>query len=147
MRRTLRDLGYDASLRVLPDGQYFPTLNDTSNRTQIGVTPWFADYPAPSGFLRNFSCAALTRGSPTNLNPSQFCDRETDRLMAAAGRVQEIDPSAADELWARAERRIVDLAPAVPAYNLISADLVSERVGNYQYSPAYGVLLDQLWVR
>ena len=67
--------------------------------------------------------------------------------MAAAERVQAIEPSAADALWARAERRIVDQAPAVPAYNIINADLVSERVGNYQYSPASGALLDQLWVR
>jgi hypothetical protein len=32
-------------------------------------------------------------------------------------------------------------------YNLVGADVVSARVGNYQYSPASGALLDQLWVR
>jgi hypothetical protein len=26
-------------------------------------------------------------------------------------------------------------------------DFVSRRVGNYQYNPQLGVLLDQLWVR
>ena len=147
MTRTLRALGYDAVLRLQSPERHFDALNDTSKRTQIGLMGWAADYPAPSTFLRNFSCAALTRGSPANLNPSQFCDRKAERLMAAAARMQAIEPSAADELWARAERRIVDLAPAVPAYNLISSDLVSDRVGNYQSSPASGALLDQLWVR
>ena len=32
--------------------------------------------------------------------------------MAQAGRLQAVDPTAADELWAQAERRIVDQAPA-----------------------------------
>jgi YVTN family beta-propeller protein len=147
MTRTLRELGYDAVLRLLPPEKHFDSLSDTRNRAQIGLMPWLADYPAPSTFLRNFSCEGLIRGSRANRNPSQFCDRRAERLMAAAGRVQAIEPSAADSLWARAERRIVDQAPAVPAYNLINADLVSERVGNYQYSLASGALLDQLWVR
>jgi len=147
MTRTLRAIGYDAVLRLQSPGRHFAALSDTRKRTQIGLTGWIADYPGPSTFLLPFSCAALTRGSPTNANPSQLCDRKADRLMAAAGRVQAVHPSAADALWARAERRIVDLAAAVPTYNLISADLVSDRVGNYQSSPASGVLLEQLWVR
>jgi hypothetical protein len=32
-------------------------------------------------------------------------------------------------------------------YNTYRADLVSKRVGNYQYNPALGALLSQLWVR
>jgi hypothetical protein len=31
--------------------------------------------------------------------------------------------------------------------NQIATDFVSARVGNYQYHPQLGVLLDQLWVR
>ena len=68
--------------------------------------------------------------------------------MTEAARVQAIDPDAADTLWARAERRIVDQAPAVGAYSNIFTDLVSQRLGNYQYSFfAGGMLLDQAWVR
>ena len=68
--------------------------------------------------------------------------------MAEAARLQAVDPEAADALWARAERRIVDQAPAVGAYSSINTDLVSERLGNYQYNLfAGGMLLDQAWVR
>jgi hypothetical protein len=31
--------------------------------------------------------------------------------------------------------------------NPASVEVVSKRVGNYQYNPQYGSLLDQLWVR
>jgi hypothetical protein len=32
-------------------------------------------------------------------------------------------------------------------YNAYGADLISKRVGNYQYNPLWGVLLAQLWVK
>jgi hypothetical protein len=99
MTRTLREIGYDAVLRRWSPGRHFATLNDTGKPWQIGLMPYYADYPAPSGFLRVFTCAALTRNSPlANLNASQFCDPTAERLMAAAERVQAIDPSAADSL-------------------------------------------------
>ena len=28
-----------------------------------------------------------------------------------------------------------------------TTDIVSKRVGNYQYHPVWGVLLDELWLR
>ena len=40
-----------------------------------------------------------------------------------------------------------DYAPAIGAYNRYWSDLVSERLGNFQYDPAIGMLLDQAWVR
>jgi hypothetical protein len=35
----------------------------------------------------------------------------------------------------------------VPLVNPLGIVLVSARVGNYQRNPAFGILLDQLWVR
>jgi hypothetical protein len=67
--------------------------------------------------------------------------------MAEAARLEPIDRAAADALWARAERRIVDLAPAVALYNAVETELLSERVGNYQRNPITGMLIDQAWVR
>ena len=52
----------------------------------------------------------------------------------------------ADRLWAAAERRLATSAPAVPLYNPGYVDIVSSRVGDYEYNPQWGVLLDQLWV-
>ena len=148
MVRTLRRLGYDASLRVLPNARHFETLFDTSKRVQVGVHPWGADYPSPTTFFDVFACASISRGTPVNINPSQFCDRTMDRLTAEAKQLQVTDPIRAQELWARADRRLVDQAPLVAAYNFSRVDLVAERIGNYQYNWVWGQgLLDQLWVR
>jgi hypothetical protein len=35
----------------------------------------------------------------------------------------------------------------VPLVTLKQVDIVSRRVGNYQYNPQWGVLFDQLWVK
>jgi peptide/nickel transport system substrate-binding protein len=147
MARTLRELGYDASFRVLPTDRFFAALADAGSRTQIGFMAWVADIPSPSTFLHNFSCAAIAPNGPGNENPSRFCDRHADRLMAEAAQLQPIDPSAADALWARAERRIVDQVPAVAVYNRVDTELLSARVGNHQFSPVFGMLIDQAWVR
>ena len=52
-----------------------------------------------------------------------------------------------DALWARAERRVLDAAVAVPLVNPINIDLVSARLRNDEQSPQWGFLVDQAWVR
>jgi YVTN family beta-propeller protein len=144
----LRRLGYVSSLRVLDDGKYFSTVADSSARVQIGPNAWFADVPAASNFVAQlFSCESFIPASPVNPNYSQFCDRHVDAAIEAARRAQALDPRAGGELWAAADRAVMEAAPAVPFANLRAVALVSERVGNYQYHPLSGTLFDQLWVR
>ncbi len=80
-------------------------------------------------------------------NPARFCDRRLDRMVAEAARLQLVNPGAADALWARVERRVVDQAPAVAMLNLLNVDALSSRVGNYRSIPVLGMLLDQAWIR
>lgn len=40
----------------------------------------------------------------------------------------------------------MDQAPVVPLVTPSITDFVSRRVGDYQYNPQLGVLIDQLWV-
>ena len=70
-----------------------------------------------------------------------------DAEIARTQKIQITNPYAAVGRWARIENQLVDLAPWVPLFTPWSGDLVSQRVGNYQYNPAWGILLDQLWVR
>jgi len=45
-------------------------------------------------------------------------------------------------------REVVDQAPVVPLVAWKVVDVLSKRVGNYQYSArGQGLLIDQLWVR
>jgi ABC-type transport system substrate-binding protein len=72
--------------------------------------------------------------------------RETvvDALVSQAQAAQLTDPAAARRLWAQADRIVTDQAPYAPIDNGGAAGFVSSRAGNYQESPVYGPLLDQM---
>jgi peptide/nickel transport system substrate-binding protein len=57
------------------------------------------------------------------------------------------DPSAAASAWAAIDREIVRRAYWVPTVNLQEPEFVSKRLGNYQYSPVWGFIADQAWLR
>jgi len=98
------------------------------------------DYVAASNFLWTlFNCDGQ--------GASHYCDRRLDARMKRALSRQVVDQQGADEAWARIDRAVVRAAPWVPLYNPLSIELVSERVGNYQYNVQYGSLLSQMWVR
>ena len=59
----------------------------------------------------------------------------------------QVSPAEANRLWARLDRELVDRAAWLPLVTPKTTDFVSKRVGNYQYHPLWGVLLDQLWVK
>jgi peptide/nickel transport system substrate-binding protein len=145
----LRRLGYRSSIRVISDIQaYFEYAADSRHRVEIGTLGWVADFAAPSVFLRNlFSCASFRPKSRSNRNLSEFCDRGIDAQMSRAAAVQASDPVRANVLWADVDRALTDRAAAVPLVDRSAVVLASKRVGNYQYHPQWGTLLDQLWVR
>ncbi len=148
--RVLDRLGYRARLQLLPaDADFSAYVQDSRHRAQVGLGDWEADYPAPGDFLPMlFSCAAFTPADKNQLNVSEYCDPTTDRLIGHASALQAAGrASDAAAAWARADRRIVDQAASVPLASLKWVDFVSQRVGDFQYSPEFGVLLDQLWVR
>ena len=68
-------------------------------------------------------------------------------MMERAKLMQLDDPVAAGALWAEVDRAIVDQAPFVWLFNEIDVEIVSDRVGNFQRNPNWGILLNQLWVR
>jgi YVTN family beta-propeller protein len=146
--RMLDDLGYRARLRLLPATRYWRYISNSRHRAQIGTIWWGSDFPAASDYLEQlFGCRSFHTNDSHNINWSEFCDRNAERLMDRALRLQPTDARAANALWARAERRMVDQAAAVPLDNPKQVDVLSRRVGNYEFSPQWGVLLDQLWVR
>ena len=147
--KLLGRLGYRASLKAVSDPTgYFGEIGDSRTRAQIGFTGWSADYPAPSNFLNVlFSCQSFKPASTENLNVSGFCDADVDARIRKALRLQTLDPRAANAAWAQVDRAVVDRAPWVTATSPYDIGFVSRRVGNYQFSPQWGVLLDQLWVR
>jgi ABC-type transport system substrate-binding protein/DNA-binding SARP family transcriptional activator/streptogramin lyase len=142
-------LGYHARLRTYPDDHsYYDQVGSGKARSQIGVFGWMADYQAGSSFFGEiFTCAAYRPNASPNLNPGGFCDRHIDTQIAHATLLQTVNVAAANRAWQQIDAEVTRDAPWIPLVNPLGIDLVSARVGNYQRSPAFGVLLDQLWVR
>jgi YVTN family beta-propeller protein len=144
----LQRLGYKPRLKSFSTiDAWLRGVVDSRHKAQIGLIGWTADYPAPSEFsVPQLSCRSFSPRSSQNGNLAEFCDPKIDAEIRRALSAQASDPQAARALWAQVDRKTVDQAPHVPLTNPRGIDLVSPRVGNYQYNPQWGALIDQLWV-
>jgi peptide/nickel transport system substrate-binding protein len=141
--KLLRSLGYRATIKTLGPTQY-----TSYARAQIGFFGWTSDYPAPSGFfVPLLTCASYVPASADNANFAGFCDPHIDRAIEHAQTEQTANPELAGRLWQRVDREIVDKAPWVPLSSPNLLNVLSRRVGNFQFSPMWSMLVDQLWVR
>ena len=137
-------LGYRASYRVGND----PWHHEDAWRVQLSPSGWLADFAATGGFVvGSLNCASYNRDNSENSNFAEFCDPAIDREIARAQSIETSDPAAATQLWTEVDRALTDEAPWVTFANGAVFQVKSPRLGNYQYSPQWRTLLDQLWVR
>jgi ABC-type transport system substrate-binding protein len=142
----LTKLGYHASLHAVPVSKWVDAMKPARTTIQMGLGEgWAADFPDPSTFFGPLLSCRSTDGSGSNF--AEFCDPRVDALASQAQAVQVTEPAAARNLWSQADQLVTDDAPYVPVYNATDAGFVSSRAGNYQASPVYGPLLDQMWVQ
>jgi peptide/nickel transport system substrate-binding protein len=140
----LRSLGYKARLRAFKSVEAYHAARD-AGQVVIGPTRSSSAFPAASDlFISLLSCK--TAPNPA-LNRAAFCDPRIDREVQQARAIATDDPQAAAVARSRIDRAVMKEAPWIPIANGTQDDLISRRVGNYQFNPFWGVLLDQLWVR
>ena len=141
----LRSLGFRAHLRKFDD--IYPAYQaaiDPRQRPQIGLTDWIAEGVSPTTFIRPLvACDGYVPRDETTTNLTRFCDPGLD---AEIDQVHAAEPVVGNRLQ-RIERRIARAAPVVPLRNDRWLAVASARVGNVQFHPLTGVLLDQIWVR
>ncbi len=148
MQDVLRQIGYDASLKVVSHNIQFTYLQNTNNNVQIGVSNWFQDYPAPSDFLHVlFGCDSFHPGSDSSINMSGWCDKKVDAEMKQAMITAVTDALAANRMWAQIDKEITDAAPAAALFQPKQVDLVSKRVGNFLYTDQFHMLFSAAWVQ
>ena len=145
----LRSLGYRATLHPLSPPTYWTFVANSRHRAQVGLSDWFPDYTTDASALVQplLTCSAYQRSSSANQNLAGYCDPRTDTQIAQAKRLGAATPGVANALWSKIDRRIVHAAPWVPLYTPRLTDVLSNRVGNYEYNPVFGFLLDQAWVK
>jgi YVTN family beta-propeller protein len=130
----LRRLGYRANAHLVPHASFAPPAS-----IQLIPAGWL-DIAAYNFFAHFLSC----QGEGDH---GWFCDPRLDRAMRYARSLDAANPRAAASLWATIDRDVVDQAAWVPLVNPRLIDLVSARVGNYQFHPYWGIMADQLWLR
>jgi peptide/nickel transport system substrate-binding protein len=135
LRSVLNDLGYEASVKVLAQSVQLTYIQNTKNNVQISFTDWYQDYPVASDFLDIlFSCSSFHPGSDASINIAGVCDPVLEKQMNHAMETSVSSPAAANEIWAAADRRVVDQAYVAPLYNPKHVDFLSSRVGNFVFS-------------
>jgi ABC-type transport system substrate-binding protein/DNA-binding SARP family transcriptional activator len=143
----LRQLGYHATFHVLRGTRFFTYGGDSRNKAQITGGGWTADYPTADDFIGKLTCSYFVPGNGrATTDWSELCDPRLDKVVARAASLQISDPAAANRLWAQLDHELTDRAVWLPTITPNETDLVSSRVGNYQYNPVWGPLIDQLWV-
>ncbi len=149
----LDQLGYPTRIEFRNDN-LFPNAQtrfaDSRTQTQAGLTASYSAYPSPAAIIQsNFACQSFLPDSPGNANWAEFCDPQLDAQINSALAAESNNSPDAAALWAQADRTATDQAPAVPLTIPSNSYLVSQRVGNYQYSltAPFGIPVDQLWVR
>ena len=137
LQGVLRQLGYDARLRVLSANLQFTYIQNTANHVQISLTPWYSDYPGASDFLPIlFGCGSFHPNSDSSVNFSGLCDPALDARMAAAG---EAD-------WAGIDQAVTDRSAVAVLFNPRYIDVTSSRVQHFFYHEQYHWLLAQSWL-
>jgi peptide/nickel transport system substrate-binding protein len=115
--------------------------------TPLIRSPFTSPHPIPSSSTSWRSRGAFIPHNPNNINAAEFCDPRIDAQAQQALALEQRDPAVAAGRWAAIDRELVNMAPWVPLYNPRDLNVLSARVGNYQFHPYWNVLIDQLWVR
>jgi YVTN family beta-propeller protein len=146
--RMLNELGYRARQRNVSPGRFDRLAGDYRSKVQLGLNAWGADFPAAGSFISSvLSCRSFYAAPTSTLNQAEYCDPRADKLASKAQAEELTDPAAARTLWAQVDRTITNQAPWVSIIDEALAGFVSSRVRNYQLSPGYAELVDQMWVR
>ncbi len=132
----LQQLGFDARLRVLSGNLQFTYIQNTDNHVQIGLTPWYSDYPGATDFLQLlFSCASYHPGSDSSINFSGVCDPALD------ARMQQVADRGDPAGWAAIDREVTDRAAYAVLFTPRYLDITARRVHGFFYHEQYHWLL------
>ncbi len=130
----LDSLGYNARLKAYKTVDAFHAVRGRG-QVEIGPASSGADFPAPSVFFAQLLMCVTAR-SPA-LNRAAFCDQRIDREIDHASTLATGSQAAA-VAWSRIDHDVMQEAPWVPIANGAEVDLISRRVGNYQFNPFWG---------
>jgi peptide/nickel transport system substrate-binding protein len=148
LQSVLTSIGYQATLKPISGNIQFTYIQNTNNKVQISLSSWYQDYPAASDFLNVLlSCASFHPGSDSSINISGFCDKKINDQMQQALISERTSMDKANAIWAKVDQASMKQAAVAPLITPKLIDFTSKRVGNYQFSKQFYMLVSQLWVK
>ncbi len=125
MRDLLNEIGYKAKLKVLDQQVYFDQIGQKRNKSQIGFTDWFMDFPHPSDLLEPAVAGAALESEPT-FNTSFVDDPKINKDIAE---LVKQEPEKVADKYAELDKYIVqDKAYLAPYGTEQSTSFFSERM-------------------
>ncbi len=148
LQSVLNQIGYKAVLKPISPNIQFTYIQNTNNKVQISISSWYQDYPAASDFLHVLlSCASFHPGSDASINIAGFCDKPIDTQMDTALTTEQASMTQANSMWGQIDQAVMQQAPVAPLFTPKLIDFTSSKVGNYEFSKQFYMLVDQLWVK
>ncbi len=139
----LNDIGLRAELTIKEIDPYFGVIYGAPSRhpPHVYLSGWATDYLGAANFIETqFRCGA-------SANASGYCSDRLDARIREAKQLQQTDPAAANAAWIEIEHQLVREAVWAPLTNPLTPYAFSDRVGNVQVHPQWGLLLSRVWVR
>lgn len=126
LQDVLKQLGFNAQLKIVNGATYFTTLGDLKTpNLDIGFSDWFQDFPHPNDFF-----GILLNGEaihPTNNNNfSQFDDKALNKEMDSLAQKQ-LTPDV-EAQYADLDKKVMEQAPWAPYGNRQVTTFVSDRI-------------------
>jgi peptide/nickel transport system substrate-binding protein len=148
LQSVLNSIGYKATLKPISGNIQFTYIQNTNNKVQISVSQWYQDFPAASDFLNVlFSCASFHPGSDSSINISGFCNKPINNEIQRALVTERTSMDQANAIWAKVDQAIMKQAALAPLITPKLIDFTSTRIGNYQFSKQFYMLVDQVWLK
>jgi len=120
-----QELGLAVTLEYIDPEVFNEEVKDSGGHIVNGG--WCADYPDPQNFLD------ILFHSQSEFNNSGYTNPEVDALLEQAR--AELDPTRRLELYAQAERLLLDNFAALPLWNTVTFMLVNPQLEGYLLGP------------
>ena len=143
----LESIGYRTEVTIFKSADPYGAAFRRAATLHMVPFGWGPDFPLSSQYLEPVLGCEPPDYDSGAINLGAFCAPGVQKDIDEALALQATEPAAAARLWQQVDHAAIDQAAVLPIGILTEAIMTSSRVGNYQYQPVYGVLLDQLWVQ
>ncbi|MGH2938387.1 MAG: ABC transporter substrate-binding protein, partial [Solirubrobacterales bacterium] len=134
----LKELGFNAELKILSPDNYFTVITNSSTpELDTGWANWFLEYPSPNGFFQPLLSEESI--APTNgTNLPRFADPTLSKKIAELGE-EPVGPQQEAE-YAQLDKEFMEEAPLAPYGTSTAATFVSSAINldNVVFSPSFG---------